>query len=281
MTYFGFLAIFLGIPVILLAGWSLLRGQRTTNDQTWRLGRNAALVIGLHVLIALVYTTPWDNYLVATGVWWYDPALVTGLTLGWVPIEEYTFFVLQPIFSGLLLLIFMRKFAAARPVPDKGVGFRVASVALLGLAWLVALVILMLRWSPGTYLSLELVWALPPIMLQLAFGADLLWHYRRGVTSAVLAPTLFLSAADALAIRTGIWTINPEQSLHWLIGGVLPLEELLFFLLTNTLIVFGVTLSLAPESRQRFLTIKSRLSHHKLRAGAYSPKDSVRRSLDW
>ena len=23
-----------------------------------------------------VYTTPWDNYLVATNVWWYDPALV-------------------------------------------------------------------------------------------------------------------------------------------------------------------------------------------------------------
>lgn len=276
MTYFGFLAIFLGIPIILLAAWHLLQGPRAANGQTWRLSRSAALVIGLHVIIALLYTTPWDNYLVATGVWWYDPALVTGLTLGWVPIEEYTFFVLQPVFSGLLLLIFMRKLATAKSEPDQGVRFRVAAVALLGVTWLVSLVILVLRWSPGTYLSLELVWALPPIILQLAFGADLLWHYRRAVASAVLAPTLFLSAADALAIRTGIWTINPEQSLHWLIGGILPLEELLFFLLTNTLIVFGVTLSLAPESRQRFLSMKSRL-----RLGASRPKDGVRRSLEW
>lgn len=46
----------------------------------------------LHVVLAVVYTAPWDNYLVATGVWSYNPGLVTGVTLGWVPIEEYTFF---------------------------------------------------------------------------------------------------------------------------------------------------------------------------------------------
>jgi lycopene cyclase domain-containing protein len=59
------------------------------------------MAIGLHVVIALVYTTPWDNYLVATNVWWYDPELVTGIVIGWVPIEEYTFFILQPILGGL------------------------------------------------------------------------------------------------------------------------------------------------------------------------------------
>jgi lycopene cyclase domain-containing protein len=59
-------------------------------------------------VIAVVYTTPWDNYLVATGVWWYDPQLVTGLVLGWVPIEEYTFFIVQPILAGLWLLMLMR-----------------------------------------------------------------------------------------------------------------------------------------------------------------------------
>ena len=30
-------------------------------------------------MIAVVYTTHWDNYLVATRVWWYDPALVSGI----------------------------------------------------------------------------------------------------------------------------------------------------------------------------------------------------------
>ena len=67
-----------------------------------------------HVLIALIWTTPWDNYLVATRVWWYDPALVTGLTLGWVPIEEYTFFVVQTLMAGLWLLAWMRRLPAPR-----------------------------------------------------------------------------------------------------------------------------------------------------------------------
>jgi hypothetical protein len=33
--------------------------------------------------------------------------------------------------------------------------------------------------------------------------------------------------------------------------GVLPIEEIIFFLLTNTLIVFGATLVLAEESQER------------------------------
>ena len=206
-----------------------------------------------------VYTTPWDNYLVATGVWWYDPALVNGLTIGWVPIEEYTFFVLQPIFSSLLLLAVMQLWQTTSSAIDRPRA-RLISVAGVGLIWLISVIVLLSGWQPGVYLGLELGWALPPIILQLAFGADILWHYGKRVALAVLAPTIYLSAADALAINIGIWTINPEQSLHWLIGGILPFEEFIFFLLTNTLIVFGVTLSLAPSSRERFQSVKDWLA---------------------
>ena len=59
------------------------------------------IAIGIHILLALIYTTPWDNYLVATGVWYYNPQLVTGIVFGYVPIEEYTFFVLETLFAGL------------------------------------------------------------------------------------------------------------------------------------------------------------------------------------
>ena len=261
MTYFGFLAIFLGIPIVLLTAWHLYRRNHLPHTETWRLVKKPFLIIVLHVAIALIYTTPWDNYLVATGVRWYDPARVTGLTLGWVPIEEYTFFILQPIFSGLLLLAIMQ---GRRPRSSTGhvTRIRYIAVAVTGLVWLLSVVTLLSGWQPGVYLGLELGWALPPIILQLAFGADILWKYGKSVAIALLAPTLYLSAADALAINTGIWTINPEQSLHWLIGGVLPFEELIFFLLTNILIVFGVTLSLAPESSDRFKSIKEWLTAH-------------------
>ena len=90
MTYFGVLIWFIGIPLIVLAAVTAVdaRRGRTSPPLAW-------VVLAAHVVIALSYTTPWDNYLVATRVWWYDPALVAGITLGWVPIEEYTFFVVQ------------------------------------------------------------------------------------------------------------------------------------------------------------------------------------------
>jgi lycopene cyclase domain-containing protein len=87
--------------------------------------------------------------------------------------------------------------------------------------------------------------------LQLGFGADILWRHRRLVLGALLPTTLYLSLADAIAINLGTWTINPQQSLHLLLGGVLPVEEAIFFLLTNTLLTFGLVLFLAPESRTR------------------------------
>ena len=74
--------------------------------------------------------------------------------------------------------------------------------------------------------------------------------------TALAVATLYLCAADALAIGAGIWTIDPRQSLPWLIGGVLPVEEFTFFLLTNTLVTFGLTLSLAPETGERWARLR-------------------------
>ena len=116
---------------------------------------------------------------------------------------------------------------------------------------LLSIVILATGWQPGTYLALILVWALPPVMLQTAFGTDILWHYRRLVIPGVLIPTIYLSAADSLAIQSGTWTISPTKTLGIHFPGGLPLEEFTFFLVTNVLIVFGMTLMLARESRRR------------------------------
>lgn len=258
MSYFGFLAIFLLIPIFILSGITIY-DRRHGRELPPRLRYWPPLgAIALHVLLALAYTTPWDNYLVATNVWWYDPALVTGLVIGWVPIEEYTFFVLQPILGGLWLLVWARRI----PVADEGPlrpWLRQGSLAVAGLIWLAAVLILVGGWQPGTYLALELSWALLPIMLQLGFGADILWRYRRLVLVTLVPLTLYLSAADALAINWGTWTIDPAQSTGILLGN-LPVEEFIFFLLTNTLISFGITLILARESHERFGALRQHFS---------------------
>ncbi|MGB1254130.1 MAG: lycopene cyclase domain-containing protein [Candidatus Promineifilaceae bacterium] len=254
MTYFGFLLRFLMIPIVILSGiawWDKRRGKLSAETlRSWPM----ISAIALHVVIAVVYTTPWDNYLVATRVWWYDTALVTNITIGWVPIEEYTFFVLQPIMGGLWLWFLMRTLAVSAAEPLKQ-SLRLASLIGLGTLWVVMLVILLSGWGPGTYLALELVWALPPIMLQLGFGADILWRYRTLVALAIVPTTLYLAFADALAINWGTWTIDPEQSLNIFLGGVLPIEEFVFFLLTNVLVVFGVTLISAEASHKRLAQI--------------------------
>lgn len=252
MTYFGFLALFLLIPIVFL-------GVVAISDQRRGITRPAIFgnfpvwaVLALHVGIAVVWTTPWDNYLVATRVWWYDPALVTGITFGYVPVEEYTFFVLQPILSGLWLALLLRRL----PVPamstnSNGVRLRTGASVLAGVLWIASGLLLWSGWLPGRYLGLELAWALAPLLVQLAFGADILWRYRRLILVAILPPTIYLSAADALAIQAGTWTINPALSLDVHLLGVLPVEEFLFFLLTNTMLVFGMTLALAVASKAR------------------------------
>jgi lycopene beta-cyclase len=252
MTYFGFLIRFLGLPIAVLAVVAYLDGRHgrsiPSNLAHWPFGA----AVGLHILVALIYTTPWDNYLVATGVWYYNPELVTGITLGWVPIEEYTFFVVQTILAGLWMLFLMRRMRLdAGSLPVLHSRWRLAPVLVLVPLWLASLVVLLLGWAPGTYLGLELAWALLPIILQTAFGGDILRRYGRLVGLSILGMTAYLCAADFLAIGSGTWSISPRQSLELLLGGVLPLEEVVFFLLTNTLITFGVVLIISQEGQDR------------------------------
>jgi len=256
MTYFGFLVIFLFLPIVVLlvVNWWDRRNGRELPAAMRAFPPAAA--IALHAVIALLYTTAWDNYLVATKVWWYDPAKVTGITLGWVPIEEYTFFVVQPVLAGLWLLFIFRRVklpstANLRPT------LRYWSVGIMVVLWIASVVLLASGQEQGIYLGLILVWAVPPIGLQLAFGADILWRYRRAVALTLVPLVLFLSAADALAIFDGIWEISLAKSTGILLGGILPLEEFLFFLVTNTLVTFGVTLVMAQASHERFDDIRA------------------------
>lgn len=245
MTYFQILAVFIFPPILVFA--ILLRKKVSAFD--WRL-------LGILVVVAVIYTTPWDNYLVATGVWYYNPKLVTGITLGWVPIEEYTFFVLQTILTGMWLLWLSRRVQIQAIGSLQRLQIRRYGVIGLGILWLSMLAVLISGWEAMTYLSLILVWALPPVILQMAFGADILWRFRRTIGLALGSITVYLGLMDSLAIRAGTWTIDPAQSLNIFLGGVLPVEEFVFFLMTNVLITFGLTLLLSQEGRQRWNDLK-------------------------
>lgn len=98
MTYLLFLVLFV-VPPMLYFG----------SQMRERLTQRLLLVLGALVFAAVAYTTPWDNYLVATRVWYYDPGLVVNFVIGYVPIEEYTFFILQTLMTGFFALWLWRR----------------------------------------------------------------------------------------------------------------------------------------------------------------------------
>jgi lycopene cyclase domain-containing protein len=250
MTYFGFLSVFLVIPILLFLFITWPDNRQGRQIVGFKNGRAVWYAIGLHMLIAVIYTTPWDNYLVATRVWTYNPSLVTGKIIGYVPIEEYTFFLLETLLAGLVWWAVARRVTATGTFKPS-MSLRLWSAGCLGIVWLVSVFFLVSRYAPATYLAITLAWALPPIGLQLIFGADILWRHRRLLTLSILPMLFYLSLADSLAIASGTWTISPAQSTGFFLGA-LPIEEAVFFMLTLLLVVFGQTLLLAGESNARF-----------------------------
>ncbi|KAA0254595.1 MAG: lycopene cyclase domain-containing protein [Chloroflexi bacterium] len=251
MTYFGFLLRFLVIPILvflIIAWWDNKNNRPTPGFKNGKVVWTAILV---HVILAVVYTTPWDNYLVATGVWYYNPNLVTGIVIGYVPIEEYTFFVLETVLAGLWWWFLARRIPEPKQEFKRNRLLVYLSTCVLVILWLFFTWQFFLGPVEWTYLSIILFWALPAIFPQMLYGADILWHHRKLVFAAVFVPGLYLSLMDIVALTDTTWSISKEQTTGVLFFGILPLEEVLFFFITNLLIGFGMTLLLSNIGGQR------------------------------
>lgn len=201
--------------------------------------------IALLCAIATVYTTPWDDYLIAIGIWTHQEGRTLGINIGRIPVEEFAFFFLQPLLTGL----FMQHFAAKMPgsvdrwmtAPWSGRLPRLcgAGVALAGAALGGAMI---WQWSENwTYLGLILVWACPVLAFQWALGGNVLWVGWKFLFTCLAGPTVYLWVVDLIAIEWGIWSIAPQTSTGFFILS-LPVEEAVFFLVTNLMVVTGLML---------------------------------------
>lgn len=115
--------------------------------------------------------------------------------------------------------------------------------------------------GPWTYLVFELAWALPVVIGQWMVARDRLLARWRLLALGVAIPTLYLCAADAFAIRVGIWHLSPELTTNVWLGG-LPLEEGVFFLLTNIMVVQGVLMFHAEEGHSPEPTTPTDVARH-------------------
>jgi Brp/Blh family beta-carotene 15,15'-monooxygenase len=222
------------IPQVVLALYLAKRWAPSTKYWTRGCAWTAVLCV-----VATVYSTPWDNYLVASGVWGYggnNSGRVLG-TIGYVPIEEYAFFSLETIMVAAVWL-------ATQVVQEPPPLYTPKPWRMLGLTFMAVVFMagcLMLKTQNGFYLGLILVWALPVLAIQWAFGADALMAQRKIWLGPLLSVWIYLCLADRWAIRNGIWSLNPNLTLPLI--DILPIEEALFFLLSSMMCLWGLVLA--------------------------------------
>ncbi len=264
MSYLNFLLLYLALPIVIMAA-------TLPKPLAGRGNKRARWSIALVCIIAFVYTTPWDNYLVYREVWWYGPDRVLG-TIFYVPYEEYAFFILQPIFTGLLFyhILGRNKEWTSQPLPPW-----LSSPQLVGSILYAALTIagfwfLFFGDDSALYMGLILSWAAPVLLGMWIYGGSLLWGMMRWMAGgAVAGSTVYLWIADWVAISDGIWEISSEYTFGINPFG-LPIEEATFFLVTNLLVVQGVALFLTGDL----------ISKQDMRSETPASKSPVSSSLD-
>lgn len=233
MSYLSFLTVFIVFPLCLLF-LNLYRGDFKFKNRYLA----GALLMSV---TALIYTTPWDNFLVANKVWWYGPDRVLA-TIGYVPVEEYLFFILQSWFTTALFCklaqLFPIKTSEAFQV-TRFLSYKSLAVFVLVFVWLAS--VFGLYFYKSFYISLILSWSLPVIIFQIYTGGEQLVHNIRLYLLTFTISSLYLCSVDALAIYEGIWTISPDLTSGWHLG-VLPIEEAVFFMVTNVMVIQGVML---------------------------------------
>lgn len=242
LTYPQFHAAFVLPAVLTLLAATTISRRHAPDRTVWVRGasRSYWLDVALLVVLAMVYTTPWDNFLIAQGVWGYGPGRILA-RIGYAPVSEYAFFGAQTVLTALWL-----SHLQADPPGEShrgrqtrtrerllGVGLA-GGIGVLG-AWF-------LQSDPTFYLGAILAWAAPVLALQWAVGAPALLDRRRTVLLGVAVPTLYLSVVDRVAISQGVWELSPTYTTGVTIAG-LPVEEALFFLVTNVFVVQGLVLA--------------------------------------
>jgi lycopene cyclase domain-containing protein len=242
MTYRAFLAVVLLPLAVCTISPVVCRGPGPPAGPRAEVRRSLALT-GVLIVVAVVWTTPWDRWLIVHGVWGYPPGSVLA-TVARVPVEEYTFMAVQTVLAACWTLFVSVGAPHRRPA---GSWRRTVCCA----AWLAVAGagLLLATRTPTSYLGAILLWFGLPLALQAAAGADVLRAGRRERLAGLLS-TPPLWAADALAIHSGAWYIGERRTVGWAVAG-LPVEEAVFFLVTNLLVVNSIVLVRSPAMRAR------------------------------
>lgn len=201
--------------------------------------------IAFLISIAVVSTIPWDSYLIRTGIWSYPENVIIGPKILDIPIEEVFFFVIQTYDTTMLYLLLSKPtlhptYLVKEARIDKWKYIKVVGQLVFALGMTNGL---KFARSDGekTYLGLILIWALPFLLVLWTLSYQFIVNLPLTNTLLPIAlPTVYLWTVDTLALRRGTWVIETGTKTGFQLWPGLEIEEALFFLLTNCLIVFGL-----------------------------------------
>lgn len=242
LTYLRF-HLFFNLPLLaLLAGINLF--------VPWTAGEEFAPILVLAAVF--IFTTPWDNLAVKWGIWGF-PREKYAFRIGYLPVEEYGFFLLQT----LNIILAVR--AGLYFVPAWQTGDETApdrwTFACLGASLIPWLIVgAQLRWlrrkaGPRVNYALHLAWFLPVIYLQWILAPWLFWHHAALVAAVTAAFGIYYTLADLIAVRAGLWFFDESQITGVKLGRILPWEEMAFFFLTSLLVAQSYLLLLPGDLR--------------------------------
>ena len=236
MTYFQFHLLY-NLPVTIVL-YLLTRGCWTGAE---------GIAVAEVLAAVMVFTSPWDNWAVQKGIWDFPPTRTLG-RIGYLPWEEYLFFIWQTVNVIGLVSWVLQVFPGLRshletPVgPGNGSAVVVLLAGWFSIGKFIRRKNLSPRWNYARHL---LFWFVPVIAIQWAVAPGLFLALAPVLGIATLFWGTYYVVADLIAVRAGIWYFDPKQITGVKLAGILPWEEIAFFYLTSLLVAQSYLL-LAP-----------------------------------
>jgi lycopene cyclase domain-containing protein len=242
MTYLRFHFCF-NLPLMVVLG--AISGQ-----EPW-VGEEGAAVAWV-LLAVMVFTSPWDNLAAKWGIWGF-PREKYSRKIGYLPVEEYAFFLAQSL--NVILAIRALLFRFPSWVTGEEVVPTSATWVLLAASVfpLVLVGVQLRRWRQRAgarvnYL-LHLGWFLPVIYMQWVLAPTLFWVHAGLLALVTGGFGVYYTLADLVAVRGGTWHFDEKQITGVKLAGVLPWEEIAFFFLTSLLVAQSYLLLLPANLR--------------------------------
>lgn len=239
MSYAGFHLVF-NLPLLLLLAWF-------SPPVAWAPG--SLVVTGVVFGVVMLFTSPWDNWAAKCGIWGFAEGRYWR-KVKHLPVEEYAFFLIQSAQAMLLAacaLEWLGPFETpAHPLglPWQGMLLLAGAVVWVAVGWLGRGIGISSRAHYAWHLF---YWFVPVVAAQWVIGWPILLERVEVLALVTLGLGTYLSVADWVAIRSGIWFFDKRQTTGHCVAPGMPWEEAAFFYLTSLLVAQSY-LVLLPEA---------------------------------